>query len=109
MLFVAACAPPEPEMTPPMELPQEAPPAPEPEPEIVPETENKATAVVTGADKTFGEVEKTTALDLDSVQCDPEKQSITFSFENNDDQGRSWQLNQQVGWGVTDMIAVHVL
>ena len=50
--------------------------------------------VETGTDKAFGEVDKETALDINSVRCDKATRTITFRFKN--DAQKKWQLDQPV-------------
>jgi len=51
-------------------------------------------AVESGTDKTFGDVDRASALKIDDVLCDKETKTITFRFKNEDT--KSWQMNQQV-------------
>jgi predicted small lipoprotein YifL len=81
-------------------------PAPQ-QPQLPPPAEGGIRPVQSGSG-IFGEVNHSTALDINSVQCDREARSITFRFKNDDN--RSWQMNGQVAWGgPRDLVPVHVL
>jgi hypothetical protein len=110
VLLVACTAQQSPAPAAPLPAAPAAPPAAAPTTPAAPEqTGTGAQAVVTGADKIFGTVNKTSALNIDDVQCDKANKKITFRFKNNDDQSRSWQMNAQVGWDAPkDLIAVHI-
>lgn len=67
-------------------------------------------AVGNAAATIFGDAYKSPdALKIDDVICNKEKKAIMFSIRNNDDQGRKWQLNNDVKWGDQTTIGVHVL
>jgi hypothetical protein len=75
--------------------------------ENVEPAEEKIEEVVPATEQVYGVVNKTSALDVDSVRCDSETRTITFRFSNNDT--RRWQMNQKVGWdSPRDLAAVRV-
>ena len=68
--------------------------------------ETDAKSVATGTDKVLGEVEKQTALQIDSVRCDVATSTLTFRFANKDT--KVWQLDQSVSFGNTKIVPVRV-
>jgi len=76
--------------------------------QTAPAQDSDGTQIVeSGTDKTFGEVEKRTALDIDEVVCDKEERSLSFRFQNDD--VKTWQMNQQIPFPAPkDLDAVRV-
>jgi hypothetical protein len=65
-------------------------------PAVEPQMGDGAGAVVTGTDKTFGDVGKVTPLEIDQVSCERDTRTIRFRFKNDDT--RIWNLDNNYGW-----------
>jgi len=58
--------------------------------------EGGVTAPESGAQKVFGNTTEVSTLKIDDVLCDKATKKITFRFKNDDT--KSWQVNQAVGF-----------